>query len=509
MTEVLHSPSHYPRTSSSSSLAYEEREGDSSPVTDCDPDEEVNDKQPSRTDQLSLLALLVTLFRKSLIACKSDRRELCSMEIGWPTNVRHVAHVTFDRFNGFLGLPVEFEPEVPRRAPSASTTVFGVSTESMQLSYDSRGNSVPTILLLMQGHLYAQGGLRAEGIFRINAENSQEEIVRDQLNRGVIPEGVDVHSLAGLIKSSAGYSDHQHPHLPLASSQYNLWLPALQYDRLFLMEHDFTKAWFRELPTGVLDSLSPEQVIQCQTEDECAELVRLLPPIEAALLDWAINLMADVVQHEDLNKMNARNIAMVFAPNMTQMADPLTALMYAVQVMNFLKMLILRTLRERKDSVVDPWPSRRLEPYDENGHQSSSQTCIKDTALEDEETEQELIGEKLNEDNNSINEEVKRFTGSVEKLNPDGNGPCATLAPVDISSNGTEADRVNSETAGVQGNTGKSKTGHPSNSNFNKGSRKANGQQHVIQAAGPIEKSKGIGKLSRMNSRMELIEAWR
>lgn len=92
--------------------------GDSSEVTDCDPEEEEDRDKESR-DQLSLLALLVTLFRKSLIACKTDRRELCSMEIGWPTNVRHVAHVTFDRFNGFLGLPVEFEPEVPRRAPSA------------------------------------------------------------------------------------------------------------------------------------------------------------------------------------------------------------------------------------------------------------------------------------------------------------------------------------------------------------------------------------------------------
>ena len=49
--------------------------------------------------------------------------------------------------------------------------------------------------------------------------------------------------------------------------------------------------------------------------------MRLLPPTEAALLDWAINLMADVVQHEDLNKMNARNIAMVFAPNMTQVRN--------------------------------------------------------------------------------------------------------------------------------------------------------------------------------------------
>lgn len=80
------------------------------------------------------------------------------------------------------------------------------------------------------------------------------------------------------------------------------------------------QAWFRELPTSVLDSLSPEQVMQCQTEEENVELVRLLPPTEAALLDWAINLMADVVQYEHLNKMNSRNIAMVFAPNMTQVS---------------------------------------------------------------------------------------------------------------------------------------------------------------------------------------------
>lgn len=42
--------------------------------------------------------------------------------------------------------------------------------------------------------------MQAEGIFRINAENSQEEHVRDQLNRGDVPEGIDIHCLAGLIK---------------------------------------------------------------------------------------------------------------------------------------------------------------------------------------------------------------------------------------------------------------------------------------------------------------------
>lgn len=73
---------------------------------------------------------------------------------------------------------------------------------------------------------------------------------------------------------------------------------------------------------GVLDTLTPEQLRCCNTEDEYTQVLDLLPPVEAALFDWAINLMADVVQHESYNKMNARNIAMVFAPNMTQVFLP-------------------------------------------------------------------------------------------------------------------------------------------------------------------------------------------
>lgn len=39
-----------------------------------------------------------------------------------------------------------------------------------------------------------------EGIFRINPENGQEDYVREQLNNGLIPDNIDVHCLAGLIK---------------------------------------------------------------------------------------------------------------------------------------------------------------------------------------------------------------------------------------------------------------------------------------------------------------------
>lgn len=75
-------------------------------------------------NQLSLVAFLLAAIRRSMVSCRVEQQEEVSsavhrMEIGWPTNVKHITHVTFDRFNGFLGLPVEFEVEVPSRAPSA------------------------------------------------------------------------------------------------------------------------------------------------------------------------------------------------------------------------------------------------------------------------------------------------------------------------------------------------------------------------------------------------------
>ncbi|MBA0604891.1 hypothetical protein Godav_017519 [Gossypium davidsonii] len=354
MTEVLHfsSPPSAENSSSSSSTTSDDDDDDEGGDPRVEEEGKLKKRSKQEGDQFSVLAFLVTLFRKSWTS--GTGRELCGMDIGIPTNVRHVSHVTFDRFRGFLGLPVEFEPEVPTRVPSASANVFGVSTESMQLSYDSRGNSVPAILLLMQRHLFALGGFQAEGIFRITGDNSQVEYVREQLNRGVVPEEVDAHCLAGLIK-----------------------------------------AWFRELPSGVLDSLDPQQVMQCETEEQCTQLARLLPPTEYALLDWAINLMADVVQQEHLNKMNARNIAVVFAPNMTQMADPLTALVYSVQVMNFLKTLISKTLREREYSMVEPTEASYLEPFDDDGDQRPSIiSCITYTQKDNEEKETAFIAQE-------------------------------------------------------------------------------------------------------------------
>ncbi|TKY53107.1 Rho GTPase-activating protein 1 [Spatholobus suberectus] len=348
----------------------------------------------------------------------------------------------------------------------------------MQLSYDARGNSVPTILLLMQRQLYAQGGLQAEGIFRINAENSQEEFVREQLNRGTVPDGIDVHCLAGLIK-----------------------------------------AWFRELPTGVLDPLSPEQVIQSQSEEECAQLVRLLPQTEATLLDWAINLMADVAQLEHLNKMNARNVAMVFAPNMTQMADPLTALMYAIQVMNFLKTLVMKTLREREESMVKSNPVSDLNSFGDDGHQSSSQLTPQDGSesrsdfseedkvFVDEEPSPQSHPSHLIEHGYKTESGCKSLHTPTENIVPTGNRllidtcPCNIVAQMCSLTNGI----FTSLTRGDQANICKSESLHLSNSN------KVTCSKNVVEwpVEGPVDKNRRTSITGLINSTTDLAEAWR
>ena len=72
--------------------------------------------------QFAILDIVVATLKKSLVTCTVEREDASSLDISWPTEVRHVSHVTFDRFNGFLGLPSELEPEVPTRVPSARSS---------------------------------------------------------------------------------------------------------------------------------------------------------------------------------------------------------------------------------------------------------------------------------------------------------------------------------------------------------------------------------------------------
>lgn len=83
-----------------------------------------------------LVGAVVGALRRSLVMCSagavggeeestddSEGGEEEGMEIGRPMDVRHVSHVTFDRFGGFLGLPADLEPDVPRPTPGVRSAL--------------------------------------------------------------------------------------------------------------------------------------------------------------------------------------------------------------------------------------------------------------------------------------------------------------------------------------------------------------------------------------------------
>lgn len=82
--------------------------------------ESENDDHHHHEQHQPILDILVAVLKKSLVTCTTSvEMEEEAMDIGCPTDVRHVSHVTFDPFNGFLGLPLDLQPQLPPKVPSA------------------------------------------------------------------------------------------------------------------------------------------------------------------------------------------------------------------------------------------------------------------------------------------------------------------------------------------------------------------------------------------------------
>lgn len=152
------------------------------------------------------------------------------------------------------------------------------------------------------------------------------------------------------------------------------------------------------------------------------------------------------------------------------MDDPLTALMYAVQVMNFLKTLIEKTLRERQDSVVEQAHVFPLEPSDESGRQSPSQSLDFNTIEQSEETQSDYIENTENQSSSSeISDELILENNASEQRESDC-GKCRTRR---LSDSDLQVPTL------------------------------------APPAQWPVSRTKGLTNLSRVGSRVERTEAWR
>lgn len=182
------------------------------------------------------------------------------------------------------------------------------------------------------------------------------------------------------------------------------------------------------------------------------------------------------------------------------MADPLTALMYAVQVMNFLKTLIEKTLRERGDPVIEPASVPHMGPSDdENEDQSFPQVHHENPAESNEETIRAFVVEDPGSETNQVHkysttdEDYHSYSTSTEES--DRSGSCPREARV---MNGCRNYFEEKKT---------SKTGQSNDPDQRSSGSRIDGVDDVATKTDSM--SRGISNLSRINSITERCEAWR
>lgn len=170
------------------------------------------------------------------------------------------------------------------------------------------------------------------------------------------------------------------------------------------------------------------------------------------------------------------------------MADPLTALMYAVQVMNSLKMLILQMLKEREEPILGAASVCHSGPSDENGHHSPKFHL---EACKEEENEQTFVQEEPTLDSPAHETEDISTRDHASDTSQ-------TSQEVTLSAAGP---------ATVQANPRRKKKVQPRSLKTKKGARRANAQS--VRSTASDEKSRGISIVSHINPRLERVEAWR
>lgn len=177
-----------------------------------------------------------------------------------------------------------------------------------------RRRRVPRIIVELRRSLVKRGGLSVEGIFRIAADEAEMPEVRAALNAGefgILGTLRDINCVSTLIK-----------------------------------------VFFRELPEPVLSGLSRESLIALSCREDSLGALEQLPRQSRDLLEWIVELMCDVVDHANDNKMSAKSCAIVMGPNLYHVAsdvaaNPMQALIQSQKAVQFLQHLIEHTTERR------------------------------------------------------------------------------------------------------------------------------------------------------------------
>lgn len=147
---------------------------------------------------------------------------------------------------------------------------------------------LPCVVYRCVEYLEKNNGTREEGIFRLSGSNVVIKQLRERFNT----EG-DVNLL----------TDDQYYDIHAVASLLKLYL--------------------RELPTTILTrELQQEFLMSTEIPDRAEkiaalkELAKRLPRINATLLKYLISFLVKIIHNADVNKMNVRNVGIVFSPTL-------------------------------------------------------------------------------------------------------------------------------------------------------------------------------------------------
>ena len=121
------------------------------------------------------------------------------------------------------------------------------------------------------------------------------------------------------------------------------------------------KVFFRELPQNLFNSIPEREILKIASLTTMDEVVAELAPgsplmgsPDHALIMWLLDVMALFVLNEHVNKMSAKNMAIVVSPNLyaVESENPMVALTMAQKVAEFTTKILAGRLKMKFDHDI-------------------------------------------------------------------------------------------------------------------------------------------------------------
>jgi len=213
----------------------------------------------------------------------------------------------------------------------AKLQIFGVDPATLECISDSN-YKIPKLLAMLKTSIVKHSGFETEGIFRLSASESKLKDIKYELNTNTFTDSTDVHCCASLIKR-----------------------------------------WYGELPTRVFTALTMEMIDEVVNDvDESMALARKLPEPERSLYLWLVDLLFQVSQYQEKNKMVPANLAICVAPQMMNINfdNPTDAFFLNQKICNFVQNCITYRLKELELGKLSPYARAPTDPTPEIQYES-------------------------------------------------------------------------------------------------------------------------------------------